>query len=206
MAPRAIRAMLSSPAAVHSQPSGDRDSELLDTGTKPVSGLPAGMIPPEVSLPPLLPLPPPSLPLPLPFPLFPFPFPPVPGVAVDDGVVGDGVVGDGAVGLAVGVPDDVVGIAVGVVVGGIEVGGVEVGGVVVGGVEVDGGGGGAVAQLGLLMTLLSRTTAPLRARTRPSSRALVCRVALVKAMMVPTKLVEVPSVAELPTCQNTLHA
>jgi hypothetical protein len=34
----------------------------------------------------------------------------------------------------------------------------------------------------------------------------VSRVAEVKARMLPTKLVLVPRVAELPTCQNTLHA
>ncbi len=34
----------------------------------------------------------------------------------------------------------------------------------------------------------------------------VCTVAEVSARMLPTKVVLVPSVAELPTCQNTLQA
>jgi hypothetical protein len=34
----------------------------------------------------------------------------------------------------------------------------------------------------------------------------VCAVMLVSAMTVPTNVVVVPSVAELPTCQKTLHA
>ncbi len=62
------------------------------------------------------------------------------------------------------------------------------------------------AHVGLVMVLSFRVTAPLRAKTRPSTVAPLSRVADVKAMIVPTKVVVVPSVAELPTCQNTLHA
>lgn len=84
---------------------------------------------------------------------------------------------------------------------------VVVGGAVVvvvgGGVVVDVGGG--VTQLGRVMVLVSRVTAPLRAKTRPFTVVPVCTEIEVNAMMVPTKVVLVPRVAELPTCQNTLH-
>ena len=64
-----------------------------------------------------------------------------------------------------------------------------------------------LAQEGTLIVLSSKVTAPLRARTRPVTDAPVSSVAEVRAMMVPTKsVVSVPRVAELPTCQNTLHA
>jgi hypothetical protein len=53
--------------------------------------------------------------------------------------------------------------------------------------------------------LVSRVTAPLRAMARPLTVAFVVKVTLVSAMMVPRNVVVVPSVAELPTCQNTLH-
>ena len=75
--------------------------------------------------------------------------------------------------------------------------------VVGGGVVVDVGGG--VTQLGREMVLLSRVTAPLRASTRPFTVVPVCTEIEVNAMMVPTNVVLVPRVAELPTCQNTLH-
>ncbi len=52
------------------------------------------------------------------------------------------------------------------------------------------------AQLLEVILLLSRVTAPLRASALPSRLA---------ARMLPTKEVEVPTVAELPTCQNTLQ-
>ena len=53
--------------------------------------------------------------------------------------------------------------------------------------------------------LVSRDTEPLRASARPAMVALVFAVIDVRARMVPVKLVPVPSVAELPTCQKTLH-
>jgi hypothetical protein len=78
--------------------------------------------------------------------------------------------------------------------------------VVVGGAVVVVVGGGAIGQLvGRVILLSSRVTAPLRANTRPSTVALVCTAIEVNAMMVPTKVVLTPSVAELPTCQKTLH-
>lgn len=61
-------------------------------------------------------------------------------------------------------------------------------------------------QKGLVMTLLSSVTSPLRARARPSIVALLVTAMEVSAMMVPLKDVFVPRVAELPTCQKTLHA
>ncbi|HUR76934.1 MAG TPA: hypothetical protein VMZ22_03225 [Acidimicrobiales bacterium] len=63
----------------------------------------------------------------------------------------------------------------------------------------------AAAHPGLVMTLESRVTEPLRARRRPATRALVFAVIEVNARIVPTNLEPTPSVAELPTCQNTLH-
>jgi hypothetical protein len=63
-----------------------------------------------------------------------------------------------------------------------------------------------VEQVGTVTVLLSSVTAPVCARTRPSTVAPVSRVAEVRARIVPEKLVVVPSVAELPTCQKTLHA
>lgn len=63
-----------------------------------------------------------------------------------------------------------------------------------------------VEHVGTVMVLVSRLTCPLRARTRPETVAPVSTVAEVSAKMVPTNEVPVPSVAELPTCQNTLHA
>ena len=62
------------------------------------------------------------------------------------------------------------------------------------------------AQTGTVMVLLPRVTAPVCARTQPSTLAPVSRVADVSARIVPEKLVVVPRVAELPTCQNTLQA
>ena len=49
-------------------------------------------------------------------------------------------------------------------------------------------------------------TAPLRARARPVMVVPVVTVIDVRARMLPTKFENVPKVAELPTCQNTLHA
>ena len=56
------------------------------------------------------------------------------------------------------------------------------------------------------MVLVSNVIAPLSANTLPSTVALVVRVIDVKARMFPTKAEDVPIVAELPTCQNTLQA
>jgi hypothetical protein len=66
--------------------------------------------------------------------------------------------------------------------------------------------GVVVAQLGLVKVSLSNVTAPLRARARPWTVALVVTVIEVRARMFPVKTEPVPSVAELPTCQNTLHS
>ncbi len=76
--------------------------------------------------------------------------------------------------------------------------------VVVDEVVVD--GGGEAAQFGFEMVLWSRVTAPLRASRRPRTVALVWALIEVRARIVPTKVEFVPRVAELPTCQKTLHA
>lgn len=52
----------------------------------------------------------------------------------------------------------------------------------------------------------SRLTAPLRARARPEMLAPLFAVTLFNARMLPTKLLVVPNVADVPTCQATLHA
>jgi hypothetical protein len=54
------------------------------------------------------------------------------------------------------------------------------------------------------MWLSSSVTAPSRASRRPSTSAPVVPVIDVMAKMVPLKVEDVPSVAELPTTQNTL--
>jgi hypothetical protein len=56
-------------------------------------------------------------------------------------------------------------------------------------------------QLGLVMVLVSKVTAPFRASVRPSTVALVVSVIEVNARMLPLNEEPVPSVAELPTCQ-----
>jgi hypothetical protein len=61
-------------------------------------------------------------------------------------------------------------------------------------------------QVGTVIVLSSIVTAPPSARTRPFTVAPVFSVIDVEARIDPAKLVVVPSVAELPTCQNTLHA
>jgi len=63
-----------------------------------------------------------------------------------------------------------------------------------------------VLHAGRVTTLSSMVTAPLRARARPSMEAPVSNVIDVSARMPPRNMVFVPRVAELPTCQNTLHA
>ena len=57
------------------------------------------------------------------------------------------------------------------------------------------------AQAGRVIVLVSSVTAPLRARTRPSTVAAVVRVMEVSARIEPRNAEPVPSVAELPTCQ-----
>ena len=52
---------------------------------------------------------------------------------------------------------------------------------------------------------LIKVTAPLRASARPFSLTPSFIVIDVSARMLPAKFVVVPSVAELPTCQKTLH-
>ncbi len=54
--------------------------------------------------------------------------------------------------------------------------------------------------------LVSMVTAPVRAKTRPLTLTPVVSVSLARASRLPWNIVPVPSVAELPTCQNTLHA
>ena len=68
-------------------------------------------------------------------------------------------------------------------------------------VEVD-----EAKQVGVVTVFVSKVTAPFRASNRPCTVALVSAVMLVSAMIVPVKLDPVPSVAELPICQNTLQA
>jgi hypothetical protein len=63
-----------------------------------------------------------------------------------------------------------------------------------------------VAQLDGVIVSESSVTAPFSARTRPAIETSVVTVMLWFAKIVPTKLESVPSVAELPTCQNTLQA
>ncbi len=60
--------------------------------------------------------------------------------------------------------------------------------------------------MGVVTVLLSSVTAAVRARSLPSTVAPVFAVIDARARIVPSKLVVVPSVAELPTCQKTLHA
>ena len=64
------------------------------------------------------------------------------------------------------------------------------------------GSGGGVRGL-VVMVLVSRVTAALRARARPSMVTPVVTVIEVSAMMVPAMEDPVPNVAELPTCQKT---
>lgn len=62
------------------------------------------------------------------------------------------------------------------------------------------------AQLELVIVLVSRFTAPVLASSLPWIVAAVLAVIVAEAMIVPTKLVPVPSVTEEPTCQKTLQA
>jgi hypothetical protein len=63
-----------------------------------------------------------------------------------------------------------------------------------------------VPQVGTEMTLSIRVTAPVWAKTRPSTLAPESSDTDASARIVPTKDVVLPSVAELPTCQKTLQA
>jgi hypothetical protein len=118
-----------------------------------------------------------------------------PGIDWAGVAVANGKVGSVAIGVDVATGITVVGVAVGVIVG------VAVGVIV--GVAV---GSDAVKHPAADTTFVSSVTAPLRARARPGSTvAPVFSVTLVSARMLPTNAVSVPSVAELPTCQNTLH-
>lgn len=56
------------------------------------------------------------------------------------------------------------------------------------------------------IVLADNVTAPFLASTRPFTTAPVFTVIDVNASMLPWNEDPVPSVAELPTCQNTLHA
>ena len=56
-----------------------------------------------------------------------------------------------------------------------------------------------------LIVLLSRVTAPVRARARPFTVAPEVTVIEVRAMIVPAKVEPVANVAELVTCQKTLQ-
>jgi hypothetical protein len=53
---------------------------------------------------------------------------------------------------------------------------------------------------------VSIVTAPFRANALPATDALVVRLMLVRARILPVKVVPVPRVAELPTCQKTLQS
>jgi hypothetical protein len=59
---------------------------------------------------------------------------------------------------------------------------------------------------GALMVLLSKVTAPFRARALPWMVAPVLSEIEERAKIFPANRVVVPRVAELPTCQNTLEA
>lgn len=101
-----------------------------------------------------------------------------------------------AVGRAAGVPIGVAegladGLAVGAGAGGISAGA--------------GVGTGATAQVGLMIVSSSNVTVPLRASARPKRVTRLFIVIEVRARMVPTKFESEPSVAELETCQKTLH-
>jgi hypothetical protein len=60
--------------------------------------------------------------------------------------------------------------------------------------------------VGVVMVLVSRVTAPLLARSRPTTLAPVVAVTDCLARMVPWNWAALPRVAELPTSQNTLQA
>jgi len=63
-----------------------------------------------------------------------------------------------------------------------------------------------VAQVDTLTVVMFNVTAPFLASSLPLTFELPLSAMDVKAMMVPTKVEPVPSVAELVTCQKTLQA
>lgn len=65
--------------------------------------------------------------------------------------------------------------------------------------------GGATLHVDVMILLVSRVTAALRANARPSTIAPVVTAIIVKARMVPRNVEFVPRLAELPTCQKTLQ-
>ena len=67
-------------------------------------------------------------------------------------------------------------------------------------------GGGAAAHAALVKVSLSSETWPLRASARPWTTTPVVTEIDVNAKIVPLNDDVVPRVAELPTCQKTLHA
>jgi len=95
----------------------------------------------------------------------------------------------------------------GLLAGGLLAGGL-LGGLLAGGLLGGGLLGGLlrVLQVGVVMVSVSRVTAPLRARTRPSMVTPVVTLMEVRARMLPRNTEAVPRVAELPTCQNTWQA
>ena len=128
------------------------------------------------------------------------------GVGVGPVGVGVGPVGGaGRVGRSVG-PVGVGPVGVGPVGVGQSVGPVGVGpvGVTVG--PVGGAVVGGALHAGTVIVSLSRVTAPVWASARPTIVLFVVTVIDARARIVPLKLEPVPSVAELPTCQNTLQA
>ncbi len=64
--------------------------------------------------------------------------------------------------------------------------------------------GVTVGVTGLMMLLVLKVTAPIRANARPSNAAPTSNVIEIFAMMVPLKIESVPRVLLLPTCQNRL--
>lgn len=65
--------------------------------------------------------------------------------------------------------------------------------------------GGKAAQVGRVIALSSRVTAPVRANRRPITSVPVFAVIEAEAMTVPTKRVPVPGVADELTCQKMLQ-
>src|ERR1700712_4180560 len=123
------------------------------------------------------------------------------GVAVAPGVpVGVGVAEGLGVPVGLGVA---LGVAVGVTVGVGVVEGVGVAVAVAVGVGVVVGVGVALGVgVGTVIVLVSRVTAPLSARARPSRVAPVFKVMLWLAISVPVKELPVPRTADVPTCQK----
>jgi hypothetical protein len=66
--------------------------------------------------------------------------------------------------------------------------------------------GGTARHVGDVIALPCSVTPPLRASARPCKLAPVANEIDVRARMLPTNEVVVANVAELPTCQTTLHA